>query len=514
MPTFINRVKAAARYVFGYDAVDNSRYRKQRGIWPLRSEAIELNSYDRIRMITTLLDMKRNNPVAKAISRLRKTDVVGGSLIPQPQTEDEDYDWRVREMWEDWSEYPESTGTMNMCLLQQEICDAPLFFGDIGVLLLRSGKLQLIEGDRIGQPFDKSVGMETESNQNGVIVTKYGRPIAYTVGDRVDGTLQNVRRISKKDFLLYYKRMRPQQYRGVPELAASVNSLQDVSEYEATEMISAKVSASLSAVIKRQESVQFELQDRLDDADQDTVGRLQRFEPGTFHYLEPGEDISTISAGGRPNVDGIEFVMYHLRKVGASIGIPVEMIMSTIGESSFSASQGLLLQYQSAVEDEQKHMQYIMSKIYKWKLGKWIADGELKVPASVQDPFKVRWQMPAFRWVNKAAQVAADIKYVQLGAQSLDDVASQFGYTAESVMRRKAQNIRQAGIIAEEYGLDSWRELFSTMNLSASINYAELTGEGHGGHGEEALPDEEESSKEEPVEEQKQKKKRGRPPGS
>jgi capsid protein len=166
--------------------------------------------------------------------------------------------------------------------------------------------------------------------------------------------------------------------------------------------------------------------------------------------------------------------MYHLRKIGASVGIPVEMIMSTIGQSSFSASQGLLLQYQGALEENQRGLSYFFDRVYRWKVAKWIAEGVVKVPSDVDDPFQARWQSPAFRWVNKSAQVQADIRYVQLGAQSLDDIASQFGYTADSVLRRKAQNIKQAQDIAAEYGLESWRELFNPMQVTLQGNYAEI----------------------------------------
>lgn len=474
MSTIWQNIKAGVKVAFGYDAVQNSRYRRTRGAYPLRGESIELNSYDRDKLISALMDMKRNDPVVKAISSLRKSDVVGAGILPQPQTISDQFNDDVQGLWGEWSRYPEVTGTMNMCMVQQEMADAPLFFGDIGILLLKSGKVQLIEGDRIGEDYNASTSSESDPIQNGVVVSKQGRPKAYLIGDRINGTLRNVRRVGAQNMLLYFKRMRPQQFRGIPELAAALNSLQDIAEYEATEMISAKVSASLSAVVKRNESVQFELQDRLSDDDQDDIGRLQRFEPGTFHYLEPGEDISTIASNGRPNVDGIEFVMYHLRKVGASVGIPVEFIMSTIGQTSFSASQGLLLQYQGSVEHNQKQLIYQLDRIYRWKLGRWIAEGELVVPPDVDDPYQCRWQSPAFRWVNKAAQVKADMHYVEMGAQSLDDIASQFGMTADTALRRKAQNIRQAQIIAEEYGLESYRELFNTLNTSAQANFAEL----------------------------------------
>lgn len=473
-PNIWNRAKAAGRILFGYDAVQNSRYRKNRGLEPIRDEEIELNAYDRERLISTLMNLKRNDPVARAISRLRKTDVIGAGIAPQPATPSDDFNREVSELWEEWSEYPEVTGMMNMMAVQQEVADSTLWQGDIGIMLTRKGQLQLIEGNRIGNALGQVFSSQTSPDKNGVTVNKVGRPISYKVGDRINGMLQNVKEISAKNFLLFFRRMRPSQWRGVPELASAVNSLQDVAEYEEVEMLSAKVSASLSAVIRREDAHQYELVDRMDAADQDDIGRLEKFEPGAFHYLEPGEDVTTISSNGRPNVEGIDFVMYHLRKVGASVGIPVEMIMNTIGKTSFSASQGLLLQYQAAIEEQQRCISYFFDRIYRWKVAKWIADESLKLPGEVVDPYKTRWQTPAFKWVNKTAQVNSDLKYVQLGALSLDDVAGQFGYTAESAMRRKAQNIKQAQEIAEEFGLDSSLDLFNPYGMFASAKWNEM----------------------------------------
>ena len=262
-------------------------------------------------------------------------------------------------------------------------------------------------------------------------------------------------------------------------MASAVNSLQDLDEYETIELISAKVSASLSAVVKKENAAQFEIIDRMDASEQDTTGRLQRFEPGTFHYLEPGESVETISASGRPNVDGIDWCIYKLRQVGASVGVPVEMILSTIGESSFSASQGLVLQYQGAIEEDQRSLVQVLNRIWKWKLRRWMADGKLPVPSGADGidcccAYTVRWQLPAFRWINRVAQVSSDARYLQMGALSLDDVASQFGDTAESTLRRKAQNIQSAKKLAKEFGLDSYLELMNFYNVNTSANYADI----------------------------------------
>jgi len=142
----------------------------------------------------------------------------------------------------------------------------------------------------------------------------------------------------------------------------------------------------------------------MDASEQDGGGNLEQFEPGRFHYMEPGEDISVISSNGRPNVDGIQWVSYLLRKVGSAVGIPLEFLLMEIGGSSFSASQGVVLQYQQTIESYQSDVIRVMNRLYRRWLAQVAEEGEIDLSRTVT-PFGVRWQRPAFRWINRAAQV-------------------------------------------------------------------------------------------------------------
>ena len=44
----------------------------------------------------------------------------------------------------------------------------------------------------------------------------------------------------------------------------------------------------------------------------------------------------------------------------------------------------------------------------------------------------------------------------------------------DSCMRQKARNICQAKVIADEYGIEDWRELMNQMQTMANVNFAEL----------------------------------------
>jgi len=465
--------KQFVRAFQGYDAVRNTRYRARRGNNPIRSEEVELSSFDREKLISTCLEFRRNNPVVASLSRLRKADIVGRGVIPQPSTGDDETDSRILEAWSKFSESPEATGMMDMREMQQQMIDSLLFYGDCG-LVVGKDQVQFIDGSRIGNPSGEFTSSEESEFQNGVEIDNIGKPVSYVVGNRVSGTLRDTKIIPARDFIPFLRRIRPNQYRGVPELAPVINTLQDCDEYDRVEMMAAKVSASLAVAVKRENSYEFELQNRLDGSEQDALGNLEEFEPGRFHYLEPGEDISVIGANGRPNVDGIQWVSYLLRKVGSAVGIPLEFLLMEIGGSSFSASQGVVLQYQQTVESYQSDLIRVMNRLYRRWLSQQIAAGKIEVSAAA-NPFTVRWQRPAFRWINKAAQVKADMEYFRAGAMSLDDITAPFGYTAEEVMTRKAQNIVQAKKIAKENNLGSWYDLVNFYSTSASANFSELT---------------------------------------
>ena len=175
----------------GYDAAKNTRRRGRRPDTAVRAEHHALDSNDRQRVIATLLDYRRNNPVVASICRLRETDVVGPGLIPQAQSGNEELDFILEEKWKVFSRDPEVTRTMTMRELQQQLASMPLIFGDGGLLLTSTGRVQLVEGDRIGTEDENtnsiirrctSTDSEDEGRRsriiNGIEVNRVNRPVA------------------------------------------------------------------------------------------------------------------------------------------------------------------------------------------------------------------------------------------------------------------------------------------------------------------------------------------------
>lgn len=460
---FLDRIKTSGKILFsGYDATKTTRARRARRPTTIRREELELGSGDRQKIIAQLLDYRRNHPLVKSICRLREQDIVGAGIIPKAETGDDKLDDKLEELWKKYCVKPEISG-LTMRELQSLLASSTLTQGDAGLLLLDGGQCQFIEGDQIGAEGESWLNKNDDPNiVEGVHLDKYGRPTKFSIGTRRNGRLENVRLVKARDFIFHRKRFRGAQTRGIPELATVIDTLQDIKEYDDTEMLAAKIAATMSAVVKRENSMEFELAAREVEEE-----RLEYLEAGKVFYLEPNEDISVVSSNGRPNTDAIEFMTYKLRIVGAALGIPVEFLLQTIGETSFSASQGMVLLYQATVENEQRALFPALSRLWRWKVANWIKGGLVDVPTQV-DPFAVSWQPPSFRWINRAAQVQADQLYLQLGAISLEDICATFGKDSLTVMRRKAREIAKAKEIAAEHGIDSWRDIFNPVTTYGS----------------------------------------------
>lgn len=458
-----------------YQAAKTTRHRKTKSM-TVRSEDLELNGGDRDSMVAESLNQWRNNSVMKAITRLRALDVVGAGIEPQPESDDDAFARTVLALWEEWCIAPDVTGRRSMREVQSMIATMPLAFGDGLVIFVDDGTLQLVEGTSIGKRVGEYVTSEADPHVMGVDVDGANRHLRYWVGQRVLSIIRNPQPVDAEDCVYIGKPGRVTTVRSIPEVHSVLDDLQDLLEYDQIEMIATKVSASLTAFVQRTGAPEVGRLRRTDPNSTDEDDQLEKLEPGSIEYLEPGETIASI-ASNRPNTNGIDYVLYRLRKIGGALGIPAEFILMQLADASFSASQALFLQYQQTIEGEQEWLISILNRIYRRKLIQWYGEGRIGIPADGK-LFAVRWQPPTFRWVNKASEVQADMQYLKAGALTLDDVTGRFGYTARTQLQRKAKNISEAMRVVEELNASlpvgvaplTWRDLFDPYqtNVSAS----------------------------------------------
>lgn len=465
-PGFLQRLKIASKFVLGYGTTQPSHNRKARRGRPYSSEDKALPPGTREKLIRDLLQAHRDNPLVWAIRRLRRQDTIGRGLMPEPRTGSDALNEEIKGLWKEWSLAPEVSG-MTLPQVQKHLATAPLCHGDAALLLLNDATIKFCTGDRVGHP--DPVKAEKDGIVHGIRTNRHNKPVSYFIGDKLDGQLVDCREHPASNVIFHRKDIWPGHLRGIPELEVVFDELDDIDEFDEIEMVAAKAAASFAVFIEKQRDG-LDLPPNPTDDDK-RPGALPEFiDPGRIEELAIGEKVSVVNPNARPNVNAVEWLVYKLRKVGTPLGIPVEFLLMTIGNVSFSASQGMVLFYQATVEEEQNTIIPTMERLYRWRLSHWLLDGTIQ-PTKKDQLHLVDWQKPAFRWVNRAAQVKADQALYQMGATCLDDVTAPLGRSAFDVMERKAAEIKKAMEIAKEKGLDDWRDLVNPIPTfgSASI---------------------------------------------
>jgi hypothetical protein len=125
--------------------------------------------------------------------------------------------------------------------------------GDCGFIIVRDGedlKLQSVEADRIGSPYDQT---DTDKYIGGINTDDYGRPVSYTIFTRtINNQYISPVDIVAKEFIHLFDAARLDEYRGRSAFAAALNATRDLQEaIKADELLKTQIGISNSTAQER-----------------------------------------------------------------------------------------------------------------------------------------------------------------------------------------------------------------------------------------------------------------------
>lgn len=237
---------------------------------------------------------------------------------------------------------------------------------------------------------------------NGVEVDKDGAVVAYWVANRIPYDPTNVtRRLEWVRVAAFGKRTgmpqvlqvsheeRPEQYRGVPYIAPAIEVLKQVSRYTNAEL-SAAIIKSFFTLFFTSGSTS-DLGDVLGETygphEQVDMDDLRHVEvgPGTLNLLPEGVDVKAID--GNRNLSTFEpFTNVLISQIGASLGIPSEVILNRF-QDSYSAARGALLQAAAVFKTRRTWFaRDFCQPIYEAWLYEAVSLGRIQAPGFGEDP--------------------------------------------------------------------------------------------------------------------------------
>lgn len=476
---FRQRVALAA--LTGYEAANPGRKRKfhrntQSGDSLARVAAVPLRNQAR--------HLERINDISRGILDKLVDFTVGPngiSIEPQPKNKKgelhREFAKRLQQTYAKWSEWPEVTWTHDRAAAER--LAARTWFRDGEVLgQLVTGKrndlvygsslpvaIEMIEADLLPHDLED----QSKNIRQGIERNTWGRPSAYHLykthpGDDRNLTGLQTKRVPAEQMLHVRLVDRIGQLRGITVFASIIERLQDIHEYEDSERLAAKMAADMVLKITHGSPEMWDAQGGSKyDPNSPPVYRMD----GGMVVVNtaPGETADFFDTK-RPNLNGIEFVEGHLRRVASGTGLSYSSVSRNYN-GTYSA------QRQELVENWPHYHALTGTFVAQWTRPTWqqIVAWELLtngIPADldVATAADALFLGPPMPWIDPEKEANAQLILVQACFKSSSQVIRERGRVLEDTY----QQLKHEHDLREQLGLTSSTEL-----NSASVSQAKPT---------------------------------------
>ena len=387
-------------------------------------------------------------------SGLRLSCRIDSDILGLSEEEAEAWENNTEREFSLWSESKncDLTRSMNFYELQNLAIKSTLINGDVLVMLpLRRTpqfpydlRIQLIEGDRLHDPFYKPPGVMID---NGVEFNLDGQPTAYYIANRHPDSevvyqplLEYIRvpafgaKTGRRNVLHLCPMERVGQHRGLPLLAPVIETLKQLGRYSDAELMAAVIGGIYAIFFEhdaRDENDEFlteeELASRREDEIQeesdwaDAVDKVNAKDMYGLIMDLPKRTSAKSLTPGRPNTAFDAFVASMVRQVGSALGIPAEVLFLNF-QSSYSASRGALLEAWKVFRYWRSWFEMnFCQPIYEEWLEEAILKGRIIAPGYFEDPVKryaytwADWTGPSQGQLNPVQEVQAAVLRVENG---------------------------------------------------------------------------------------------------
>lgn len=410
----------------------------------------------------------RNNAYASGAKESYVSNLVGTGIRPQWQNK------AIQDLWETWVQECDADGVNCFYGLQSLAAGAQFEAGEVLARfryrrtsdgLSVPLQLQLIESEHLDPTY--SAVTDRQLIKMGIEFNTLGQRSAYWLWQHHPHeylSQQNNRRkrVPADDVIHLYRRTRPGQIRGVPELSSVIVRLYEIDEMQDALLARQKLAQLFAIFIQRKpghdpedEGPSFGLPAGAHNSS-DAEGEadsLDELIPGALHYLEDGEEVKFSDP---PDIGShySDWLRTELLAVAKGAGITYEQLTNDLKGVNYSSIRAGLLEFRRRAEALQAHLlvhQWCRKIAAKW-LDIAIVSGAIDLPnywAQRKQYLAIDWMAPKWAWVDPLKEVTADLLEVRAGFIPRSEAAGQRGWSLEQL----DEEIRKSNQSADDHGL-------------------------------------------------------------
>lgn len=441
--------------------------------WVVRRLNRVTESSERITVTDRAADMVANDPHAASIVDSMALNSVGTGLIAQSNphqsilgwtdTQVQDFQEQAEWWFSVWGREADVTGRMPWWCIEFLTAYSLFVHGEylrVPVVLDQPNRsfsmaLQCLHPARLATPRDQVSSIKI---RDGVELTPWGAPARYWVANPSDRFLRTPSGLMSSQFARVpaWTGHRPgcfhgfvakseEQVRGVSILAPAMKFFRDLSDYLDFELVGAIVAASFPVFIETNNPYE------------QAAGMKKPPEP--FHDIEAGgvyfgasNQRPHVLSPNRPGNTFPDFVERLLRAVGASVGMPYEVVAKDFSKTNYSSARAALLEAWRVYSFYQKWMvDNFCQPVWEMVLEEAWLRGYLKLPRRDQDFYDIRQAACRARWippkrghVDPVKEITAMVKALENDITTLADSAAEMsGGDWESTVSQRARERRR-----------------------------------------------------------------------
>lgn len=387
----------------------------------------------------------RNNSYAQGARESYVSNLVGTGIRP---------DWKnpdIQALWDIWAKQSDAEG-IDSFYGQQALAIGSQF--EAGEVLTRFRfrrpedglavplQLQLIEPDHLDPGY--SVANGKRLIKMGVEFNGFGQRTAYHLWrfhphEKLTAEM-NVRvPVPASNIIHLFRRTRPGQLRGVPELTSVIVRLYEIDEMQDALLARQKLAQLFGAFVKRK-SVEPE-EDRPEFGTQVSMPGdaelLSEFTPGAIHYLEDDEEV-TFSDPPDIGASYSEWLRGELLAVARGAGVTYEQLTGDLKGVNYSSIRAGLLEFRRRAEALQAHLliQMWCNPVAAKFLDVAVVAGAITLEdywTKRDEYLAISWIAPKWSWVDPLKEVTADLVETRAGFAPRSDKAAERGYSLEAL---------------------------------------------------------------------------------
>lgn len=388
----------------------------------------------------------RNNPYAASAKEKYVSNLVGTGIKPQWG------DPAVQALWDRWVKECDADGRDDFYGLQALAAGSQFEAGEaLGRVRFRRRsdglsvplQLQVIEAEHLDPGYSQAFGGRLI--KMGIEFNGIGQRSAYWLWrhhpqEQLTSEINTRVPVPAERIVHMYRRLRPGQLRGVPELTSVIVRLYEIDEMQDATLARQKLAQLFGVFVKRKTGA---------DAEDDgpTFGtlvtmpgeteQLDEFTPGGIHYLEDDEDVQFSNP---PDIQGqyTEWLRSELLAVAAGAGITYEQLTGDLKGVNYSSIRAGLLEFRRRVEALQAMLivhQWCRRIAAQW-LDTAVTSGAISLPdywANRATYLAIDWIAPKWAWVDPLKEVTADLLEVRAGFKPRSEAAGERGWALEQL---------------------------------------------------------------------------------